>query len=37
MDFIALFGTIHGSHYTIYLTFIFIYNTLSKNFSVSIK
>ena len=33
----ALFGTIHGSHCTIQLTYTFIYSTFSKKFSVLTK
>ena len=33
----ALFGTIHGFHCTISLTFTSIYSTFSNNFSVLVK
>ena len=32
MNLNVLFGTIHGSYYTIQLTFNFIYDTFTKKF-----
>ena len=37
MSLIVLFGTIHGSYYSISATFSFIYSTFTKNFLILTK